>query len=202
MTSKDNHKPPSSGLRTCVGCRGQEEPRALVRIVLGLDGELVVDIRQKLPGRGAYVHPRAECVTLALKREAFRRALKGAHRPATVEELTARMQEGLTRRLLERLGLARRAGAVEIGIEGARRAMREGTARFVLVGSDASEANRRQLVENCGRKGLQTGESLTGEQLASAVGEDFMTAIAVTKEPFAGDLMTLERTLEALTRAS
>ena len=34
------------------------------------------DPRRRLPGRGAYVHPRPECLALAERRRAFPRALR------------------------------------------------------------------------------------------------------------------------------
>lgn len=54
---KPNHK----GLRSCLGCGGRDQPRALVRIVTA--GERVeIDVDRRLPGRGGYLHPRAACL--------------------------------------------------------------------------------------------------------------------------------------------
>lgn len=63
-------------IRTCIGCRGKAAKAALVRYVRGDDGALVRDDAQRLPGRGAYVHPGAECWDTARKRRAFGRALR------------------------------------------------------------------------------------------------------------------------------
>jgi len=50
-------------MRTCTGCRAVEPQRQLVRVAA--DGaRLVVDRERRRPGRGAYVHPRAACVTI------------------------------------------------------------------------------------------------------------------------------------------
>jgi hypothetical protein len=63
-------------LRTCIGC-GQVEPkRAMVRIVRTPDAGVQVDATGKRSGRGAYIHPRAECWQNALKRGALERALE------------------------------------------------------------------------------------------------------------------------------
>jgi uncharacterized protein len=49
-------------MRTCTGCRVVAPQRELVRIAY--DGpRLVLDRARRLPGRGAYVHPIAACVT-------------------------------------------------------------------------------------------------------------------------------------------
>ncbi|CAN5203922.1 hypothetical protein BH09ACT3_BH09ACT3_10160 [soil metagenome] len=44
--------------------------------VVARDGEAVVDQSAALPGRGAWVHPTSECVSTAIQRKAFGRALK------------------------------------------------------------------------------------------------------------------------------
>ena len=62
-------------VRTCIGCRSREEKVRLIRIVLR-DGGVAVDVRQREPGRGAYLHPRPECLEQALKRRNLGRALR------------------------------------------------------------------------------------------------------------------------------
>lgn len=62
-------------VRTCIGCRSREEKVRLVRIV-PRDGGVAVDVRQREPGRAAYLHPRPECLEQALKRRSLGRALR------------------------------------------------------------------------------------------------------------------------------
>ncbi|MGQ0468088.1 MAG: YlxR family protein [Sporichthyaceae bacterium] len=61
--------------RTCVGCRKRCGVADLLRVV-EVDGTVVPDPRRRLPGRGASLHPNVECLTLALRRKAFPRALR------------------------------------------------------------------------------------------------------------------------------
>jgi predicted RNA-binding protein YlxR (DUF448 family) len=61
--------------RTCIGCRGRGEKGQLLRLV-NRATVLVVDADQTEPGRGAYVHRRAGCVDLAVRRRAVGRALR------------------------------------------------------------------------------------------------------------------------------
>ena len=90
--SRGRHDPPVSstrhaGLRTCVGCRARDERSALLRVVaLAGNGTahtgvplLVPDERGRLPGRGAWLHPRLDCLDLADQRRAFPRALRITH---------------------------------------------------------------------------------------------------------------------------
>lgn len=74
---------PTQGMaRTCVGCRRRDDRSALLRVVAEWSdtGEhvarVVADPRRRLPGRGAWLHPTPECLDLAVRRNAFGRALR------------------------------------------------------------------------------------------------------------------------------
>ena len=60
-----------------MGCRSRAAKIDLLRVVVAA-GNLAVDPRGRLPGRGAYVHPDPACVDLAERRKAFPRALRYA----------------------------------------------------------------------------------------------------------------------------
>ena len=109
--------------RTCVGCREESPRRALIRVVRSPDGSVVVDERGKLPGRGAYLCARRECLERARKSGALARALRTAVPESCYAELERRKEEGTAHadpeeRLHEicaLLGLSRRAGMVLVG---------------------------------------------------------------------------------------
>ena len=66
-------------MRTCVGCRKRGAKSDLIRIVAqhgGRGSVLVLDIEGRLPGRGAHLHPRVECLDKAVRIRAFARALR------------------------------------------------------------------------------------------------------------------------------
>ncbi|KMS86023.1 YlxR family protein [Prauserella rugosa] len=62
-------------VRTCVGCRRRALNDELVRLVVA-HGELVVDERRRLPGRGAWLHRDPACLVKAERKRAFPRALR------------------------------------------------------------------------------------------------------------------------------
>ena len=68
---------PHSPSRTCVGCRRADSRSALLRVVAALDqsgtASVVPDVRGRLPGRGAWLHPTLECLEHARRRRAFGR---------------------------------------------------------------------------------------------------------------------------------
>lgn len=61
-------------MRTCIGCRRTAGKAELVRLVW--QQGVVIDHRQRQPGRGAYLHPETVCLTQALRRRAVGRALR------------------------------------------------------------------------------------------------------------------------------
>ncbi len=76
-------------IRTCVACREPAEKMSLVRIVRRADGEVCVDASGKMPGRGAYVCAKKECIDLAIKHKRLGRALRGEIPESLIRELEA-----------------------------------------------------------------------------------------------------------------
>ncbi|OII27457.1 YlxR family protein [Frigoribacterium sp. MCBA15_019] len=74
-------------VRTCIGTRARAPRSALVRVV-ARNGRLVVDPTATLPGRGAWLTPSIDAFESAVKRRAFRRALRLDSEP-DVDELRA-----------------------------------------------------------------------------------------------------------------
>ena len=72
-------------IRTCVGCREPFNKKALVRIVRATNGEVRVDATGKMPGRGAYLCGKKDCLKLAIKHKKLGRALR-CEIPANVVE--------------------------------------------------------------------------------------------------------------------
>lgn len=64
-------------MRTCIGCRKIKPKSSLLRLVKK-GNEIVFDLKQKMPGRGAYVCNQ-ECFQLAQKKKAFSRAFRISH---------------------------------------------------------------------------------------------------------------------------
>ncbi|MFB9777142.1 YlxR family protein [Brevibacterium otitidis] len=62
----------------CLACRKREPKSRLVRLAVVDDStpHIAVDARRRLPGRGAWIHPDQRCLDTAVKRNAFRRALR------------------------------------------------------------------------------------------------------------------------------
>lgn len=62
--------------RRCVACRKSGDKDELLRIVLKDGSELAADFEGTMPGRGAYLHRRAECLIRSAGRIEWSRVFK------------------------------------------------------------------------------------------------------------------------------
>jgi predicted RNA-binding protein YlxR (DUF448 family) len=63
--------------RSCVGCRRVRSKPELIRLALGSGGQVTLDTRNQLPGRGAYLCADGiDCLSQARRRRAVTRSLR------------------------------------------------------------------------------------------------------------------------------
>ncbi len=73
-------------VRTCIGSRARAPRSSLVRVV-AREGRVVVDTAATMSGRGAWLSPTLSAYESAVRRKAFRRALRLDSEPDTSEVL-------------------------------------------------------------------------------------------------------------------
>lgn len=74
-------------LRKCVACQEMMPKRELIRIVRTPEEEILIDLKGKQSGRGAYLCGKLSCFKLAKKTKALDRALKGSVSPEIYDRL-------------------------------------------------------------------------------------------------------------------
>ena len=74
-------------LRRCTGCNEQKPKKELVRVVRSPQGEIALDRVGKMPGRGAYLCPSAQCLVKARKAKRLERALDAQIPPEVYERI-------------------------------------------------------------------------------------------------------------------
>jgi hypothetical protein len=126
----------------------------LVRFVPGPDGTVVADIGRKLPGRGLWVEAKRESVDAAAKRGGFSRAAKA--KLTAPADLSDQVERLLKARVLNGLGLARRAGDLTFGFEKASSAIEHGKVAWMVEAADGSADGRRKLLQ-AAKRSLVTG---------------------------------------------
>lgn len=98
------------------------------------------------------------------------------------------MRGGRADEALRLLGLARRAGSVAPGTDAARRAVRAGEARLILMAGDASSVQLDKIRSVLKNRPIPRGTLGDRATLGAAVGRGPVSAVAVTAESFAGQL--------------
>jgi len=136
---------------------GEVRPRErLIRFAAGPDGEVTPDLAGRLPGRGLWVAADRASVEAAARKGLFSRAAKARLKadPA-LADLVERL---LLRRLLDGLGLARRAGELVFGFEKVLSAVSGGRAAWLVEALDGSPDGRRKVLAAARKAGLGAGE--------------------------------------------
>lgn len=171
-------------LRTCLGCREEKEKRELVRLVASPEGEVVIDYKGNLPGRGAYICPREACIRDAFSRKQISRAFKGAS-IVQVEEFIGLLRERVLDRLSSLLSLSRKAGKAEDGREIVEKGLAKGSIRLLLLAEDVSAGSFKGMTEKCDRKGIRYHSFLSKDKIGALLGKDERGAVGITDESFA-----------------
>lgn len=117
----DNGPRTKSGTeRMCAVTRQVAPVDDLIRFVLSPAGDLVADLKRKLPGRGLWVSLSHATVTEAVRRNVFARSFKREIKPPAT--LAADVDKMMVRSALEALAMTAKAGQVVSGfskVEGA-----------------------------------------------------------------------------------
>jgi len=157
-----------------------------VRFVLAPDGTLMPDVASKLPGRGVWVRADRASVDLAVKKNGFARGLKAPVKPPS--DLADRTQALLEKRCLDFLGLAKRAGALALGVAQAEAAIRRAQPFALIEASDGADDGRIKMQRLAfGLWGVEpplTG-AFTGEEMGLALGRDHVVHAVVLTESMA-----------------
>lgn len=145
---------------------------ALVRFVAGPGGEVVPDLAAKLPGRGMWVAADRASVEAAARKGLFSRSAKA--KLSASADLADLVESLLRRRLLEGLGLAKRAGELISGYEKVASALNAGKATWLVEAADGAPDGRRKIL-NVARKSPNPPQVLglfTAEELGLALGAE------------------------------
>jgi len=101
--------------RTCLGCRQVKDQAELIRFVCSPEGDVLADLKGRLPGRGAYLCNSRGCIEAAVQRKQFDRAFRQSCRPIDSERLITAVGEELLAHLASLLGMARKSAKFVAG---------------------------------------------------------------------------------------
>lgn len=182
-------------VRRCVVKRERVDRSDLVRLVRGPDGLLLVDYRNRLPGRGAWVTPERAAVELIEKKPGLVfRALKAK---VNSRGLLGRVQQANLHAVKEALSFCARAGVLVGGKDGVRGVLSSGAAVGVVLASDASERLAADLRTRAAPLAV-VQVPLTTDQLGQQIGKGARAALAIRRSAPGGRLLIELRRMERL----
>jgi predicted RNA-binding protein YlxR (DUF448 family) len=130
-------------VRRCAQTRAHRPKDDLIRFVLGPDGGVVPDLREKLPGRGVWLTAAHDVVADAAKKNVFARALKTQAKAAPdLAELVDRL---LAEAALQAFALANKAGEVTFGHAKVEEALAKARVLALVHAREAAEDGCRKL---------------------------------------------------------
>jgi predicted RNA-binding protein YlxR (DUF448 family) len=195
----------SATMRMCAVTRQVQPIDELIRFVVSPQGEVVADLKRKLPGRGLWVAASRQVVAEAVRRNQFGKGFKRDVRVAPT--LAADTEALLVRGVIEALAMAAKAGqvvagfskvegAIEGSFKGALAQRRAQTSIHALIhASDGAADGIRKLDaivrQNTGQNTENGDESrpfpvitaLTSEQLDLALGRSNVIHAALLAGP-------------------
>ena len=175
--------------RTCIGCRKSASQNELVRYVLAPDGTLLVDYRQRLPGRGAYTCPNAGCIAAAVRRGQFARTFRRQLPAVTADDLLAALLSQAREHILGLIAVARKAGQVLSGSSLVLDALTgPEPPALVLVAEDVSEGIGDKVFGKATACGIPVRRCFDKETFGRLLGKEERSVIAVRQHPLADSL--------------
>lgn len=179
--------------RMCAVSRAVRPIDELIRFVLSPQGEVIADLKRKLPGRGMWISASHQAVAEAVRRNHFSRGFKRDVR--AISTLAADTEALLVRSVIEALAMAAKAGQVVSGFSKVEGALQQGQAqnsvRALIHASDGAADGIRKLDailrQNAGNRDesleFPVVTALTSEQLDLALGRSNVIHAAVLAGP-------------------
>ena len=137
------HQGAGDTVRRCALTRARRPKDALIRFVLGPDGTIVPDLKEKLPGRGVWLTAAHDTIADAAKRNVFARALKAEAK--TPEGLADQVDRLLAEAALSALSLANKAGEAVFGHAKVEEAIARGRVLALVHAKEAALDGCRKL---------------------------------------------------------
>ena len=159
----------------------------MLRFALAPDAMLVADLAEKLPAPVFFLRGEKKYLHQAIEEDVFSKAAGRAVSvaPQFIEQLDAL----LSLRALEQLGLARRQAALHAGFTKVEKALRNGTARLVIIAHDAAKDGRQKITALAAANGVPLLDEWPSDALSKALGRENTVHLAITEAGCAASIM-------------
>ncbi|MFA7405756.1 MAG: DUF448 domain-containing protein [Pelobacteraceae bacterium] len=187
MAHKGNAEAPQ---RSCLGCRVSKDKNLLLRFVQTPEMEILPDLENRLPGRGAYTCIDKRCLSAAIEQRQFKRSFKHDVVVMPSEQLIEHVRQQLYGRIIGLIGLANKAGLVTGGGSMVSDALRsKKKPGLVIVATDISEAIGEKIIHAAATSNVQHRTAVTKDDFGAILGKAPRSAIAVASGGFVAQLV-------------
>lgn len=183
--------------RTCIVTREVKDLAELIRFARAPSGEVVPDLRLKLPGRGVWVSCAASKVAEAARRKLFARGFRAECQVAP--DLAERAAALLGQEALACLSLANKAGLVSAGFERVAEQARKGTTAVLVEAADGAADGRRKLYGKLKEAGSspETIDVFESAELGLALGQSHVIHAGIAQGGLARKFLAAARRFSA-----
>ena len=176
--------------RSCLGCRTGRDKRLLLRFVRTPENEILPDLDNRLPGRGAYTCTSRKCLIAAVEQRQFKRSFKSDVTVLPADQLAEHVRQLLQGRIIGLLGLANKAGLVTGGgsmvseaLKGARKP------GLVIVAADVSEGIGARIIHDATVREVPCRICLAKDDYGAILGKAPRSAVAIAPGGFVAQLV-------------
>jgi hypothetical protein len=184
MTMLSDTLEPAGPERMCVLTRAVKPTDRLVRFVAGPDGQVVPDIRNRLPGRGVWLSLGRATIEEAIRKRVFARGLK--ENVTLSADLGGEVGRLLAADALQMLSFANKAGAIVAGFE--KIASGRWPIEALVQAHDGSASERARLRQSCHGRGPNGGDptvisAFSSDEIALSIGRETVIHAALKVHP-------------------
>jgi predicted RNA-binding protein YlxR (DUF448 family) len=156
--------------RLCALTRVSKPTADMIRFVRSPQGDVVPDVKHKLPGRGLWITATRQALEDSVKRNVFARGFKAQLQPPL--GLAAQTDDLLARAALDALAIAGKAGLALHGYAKVETAIERGQAVAVIQAADGADDGKRKINAYLRGRGLEIPviQAFTSAQLDLALG--------------------------------
>ncbi len=172
----------------------------MVRIIAGPEGVLI-DYREKLEGRAAYICPRVECIGKALKKETLTRALHSNVKPPDVSVFVSRLEEDILDKIRSLLRITLKAGKLAMGYSAVQDAIEKGRVALLLYARDLSRGTREKVAVR-ERETIRQETLFTREDFGTILNRELVGIVGILDKGLADTIWDETRKLKGLINTS
>jgi uncharacterized protein len=147
----------SATTRMCAVTRQVRPIGELIRFVVSPSGEVIADLKRKLPGRGLWISASHATVAEAVRRHQFSRGFKRDVRPSA--SLAEETGQSLVRSAVDALAMVAKAGQVVAGFGKVEDALLRRQAVVLLHAADGAADGIRKLDAVVRKTAMDSGET-------------------------------------------